>query len=562
MTSTITVTNGIGVQAGRVAAYDQASVFSIAGINTAFNNLDVTGLLTTADGATALAPAATGTVTAGAVSLTFNTHTDAMAALMPSGRASEGAARLTVFVTSTAADCCVAPILITPAAAADAAVVESTETAIGLATAQALVDAHTSDTTAAHAASAISVAATPTNYAAATADVEAHLAGVDTALATAGSVPSDTKETPVDADKLTLWDSVASWAGKGLTWANLKTALGTGLATVFAALTHAARHKTGGDDALTAADIGALATGTLGATDNAIARANGTGAGTLQGSDLTIEDATTSTQANVALANAHAGQTTSALVLSPKGLGAIIFGQRPDGTVTGGNARGENSVDLQITRYAASQVCSGGQSTLLGGLRNTVSGGQANVIGGRSNTASGSYSSVLGGYSNTASATYSTAFGQSAVANLYGELAFSAVNFAGGRAQRLELQWTRVIATTDATELFLDGASVAAILLDSRTWTGLVVVGARQKAGKSGAAVYQVTIERSSNTTRLVGSVGTVIAWAADAEIGDAIVTIDANDVNESLRIVVTQANTTETSWMASLIGIELGVAP
>jgi hypothetical protein len=46
--------------------------------------------------------------------------------------------------------------------------------------------AHTTDTSDAHDASAVSVAATPTNYTAATPDVEAHLAGINTALASVG----------------------------------------------------------------------------------------------------------------------------------------------------------------------------------------------------------------------------------------------------------------------------------------------------------------------------------------------------------------------------------------
>jgi len=58
----------------------------------------------------------------------------------------------------------------------------------------AAIAVHTSDATAAHAASAISVAATPANYSAATADVEAHLAGVDTALGTVAPLSDTTPQ--------------------------------------------------------------------------------------------------------------------------------------------------------------------------------------------------------------------------------------------------------------------------------------------------------------------------------------------------------------------------------
>lgn len=46
------------------------------------------------------------------------------------------------------------------------------------------------------------------------------------------------KTTPVDADEIGLVDSAASWALKRLTWANLKTAIGTYIASLTATLTN------------------------------------------------------------------------------------------------------------------------------------------------------------------------------------------------------------------------------------------------------------------------------------------------------------------------------------
>lgn len=491
MTSTITVTNGIGVQAGRVAAYDQASVFSITGISAAFNTLAVTGLLTTADGATALAPAATGTVTAGAVSLTFNTHTDAMAALMPSGRASEGAARLTVFVTSTAADCCVAPILITPAAAADAAVVESTETAIGLATAQALVDAHTSDTTAAHAASAISAAATPTNYTAATADVEAHLAGVDTALAT--------------------------------------------LAT-------------------------AMIQGALGATDNAIPRVDGTGGVTLQGSDLVIEDATTSTQANITVKNTHS-ETNSGIVLTPKGSGPFVLGQKPDGNVAGGNARGSNGVDLQQSRTQAAAVASGNSSGLLAGTDNRSTGPMSGCLAGYANSASGEYAACLAGYANVAAALNSIALGRYAVTWIAGQLAQASGRLVNaGDAQTSLFSWRGVTTSTSATELFVYDAVRVTIPKNKTIYLDLQIV-ARRGNGRSGYARRCCCVERTGNTTRLVSPVETIGTDVWDTELGTPSITIAADDALEAVTVFVAAGNTTETAWIVGARATEVGKA-
>jgi hypothetical protein len=123
-----------------------------------------------------------------------------------------------------------------------------------------------------------------------------------------------------------------------------------------------------------------------------------------------IDDATTSTQANVAITNQHAGQTNSALVLQPKGAGALIA-DKPDGTSAGGNARGNYAIDLQIQRGTAAQVASGANSVIGGGINNTASGAETVVCGGRGNTASGSNSpdgaaAICGGANNNASGTY------------------------------------------------------------------------------------------------------------------------------------------------------------
>ena len=76
--------------------------------------------------------------------------------------------------------------------------------------------------------------------------------------------------------------------------------------------------------------------GSTGATDNAILRADGTGAATLQNCDLNVDDATTTTQNNVAITNQHSGQTNSALVLTPKGTGLLLSGRSLTGPARAG----------------------------------------------------------------------------------------------------------------------------------------------------------------------------------------------------------------------------------
>jgi hypothetical protein len=149
-----------------------------------------------------------------------------------------------------------------------------------------------------------------------------------------------------------------------------------------------------------------------------------------------LQDSGVTTQTSSVI---QATTTNANLVIAPNGTGALVA-QIPDGTVTGGNARGANSVDLQQSRSAAGQVASsnysfvgGGQNNstasgdhyqvVVGGLSNSINasghsfigGGQSNsiatgsgsgwsvVTGGRSNVASSQYATISGGQSNTAS---------------------------------------------------------------------------------------------------------------------------------------------------------------
>jgi hypothetical protein len=160
---------------------------------------------------------------------------------------------------------------------------------------------------------------------------------------------------------------------------------------------------------------------TTGSVDNAIIRADGTGGSTSQSSDLVIDDATTSTQNNVALRNNHS-QTDSALVLTPKGTGAFIVGPKPDGTSTGGNARGSGAICIQTSRTAATQVASTTDSIAIGNRSTSSSSLGESVAIGPATTASGSYSTCVGGRA-TATNTYACALGHDADATFTGATA-------------------------------------------------------------------------------------------------------------------------------------------
>jgi hypothetical protein len=105
----------------------------------------------------------------------------------------------------------------------------------------------------------------------------------------------------------------------------------------------------------------------------------------------------------------QATTTNANLVIAPNGTGALVA-RIPDGTAVGGNARGNNSVDLQIYQ-STTGVASGDISVCGGGRANTASNNYSVVSGGYSNISSGQFSYVGAGTSNTASSNYSTVSG-------------------------------------------------------------------------------------------------------------------------------------------------------
>jgi len=196
---------------------------------------------------------------------------------------------------------------------------------------------------------------------------------------------------------------------------------------------------------------------------------------------LLIEaDSTVTTQTSSVI---QSSTTNANLVIAPNGTGALVA-SIPDGTATGGNARGTGSVDLQMSRGTQTQVAAGSyslmagqsntassnfifvsgqsntasgqgssilgrsnsttgddslvvgngnsitgpssQSGILSGNANTVSSARSVICGGQSNTAStNTHATVVGGQSNTASGAYSVAGGQSGVASGLQSMAFN-----------------------------------------------------------------------------------------------------------------------------------------
>jgi hypothetical protein len=115
-------------------------------------------------------------------------------------------------------------------------------------------------------------------------------------------------------------------------------------------------------------------TGPASSTDNAVPRWDGSSGDKIQNSGLVITDA-----------NNIQGAT--------------------------GDPRGTNATDLQVVRAQGSQVASGNDSVISGGVNNTASAPGATVSGGYGNTASGEYATVGGGANNSAPNGISTVAG-------------------------------------------------------------------------------------------------------------------------------------------------------
>jgi hypothetical protein len=328
--------------------------------------------------------------------------------------------------------------------------------------------------------------------------------------------------------------------------------------------------------------------GSTGATDNAILRADGTGAATLQNSDLNVDDATTTTQNNVAITNQHSGQTNSALVLTPKGTGAFIVGPKPDGTATGGNARGANAIDLQTSRDSNSKIASGVKSGVFAGEGNTASGQWAVVMGGAENFATNSYGATVGGVfnnntggrsfigggqsntvnadfacsiggrNNLSSSTFSTTLGARAIANRQGMIAFSSGRFSeDGSSQGFFVVLRCKTTTNAAVEMGLEdngGTSYLTIPSGKVIFCNIRVVGVKS----DGSAV--ATYERQYAAKNVTGTSSEVYAPVTIGTDNAASTSLSVSvvDAGDYISIKPTGITSETWRWTAVVEGVEV----
>jgi hypothetical protein len=141
-------------------------------------------------------------------------------------------------------------------------------------------------------------------------------------------------------------------------------------------------------------------------TNDAIAVYDGTTGKLIKNSNLLI-GTRTSTQAVV---TASVNLTDYGLALIPNGTGSLMA-SAPDGTPTGGDARGQWAVDFQMYRGNAYEVASGNNSVIGGGGQNTASGNASVIAGGTGNFATAQWATVGGGFGNQVYSDYGTVVG-------------------------------------------------------------------------------------------------------------------------------------------------------
>ena len=155
-------------------------------------------------------------------------------------------------------------------------------------------------------------------------------------------------------------------------------------------------------------------------TANQILTTNGSGVtswANVSLSEVTLSQNTASPNntVNATRILANAVSANADLVLQPKGTGALLA-QLPDGTATGGNKRGTQSVDLQLSRTLNTEVAQGNYCGIVGGQRNTASGNYTFIAAGFFNNTTGSYQLVAGN-GNTGSGNYFLITGSNNVCN-------------------------------------------------------------------------------------------------------------------------------------------------
>ena len=299
-------------------------------------------------------------------------------------------------------------------------------------------------------------------------------------------------------------------------------------------------------------------------------------------------------QANAAITNQHS-ETNSALVLTPKGTGAFIVGPKPDGTATGGNARGTNSICINAgARTNANQVASGNSaiaigatsrasgnsSVALGGGKATAleavsigpqssasnlygvaigrgtSSSHATVAIGENAVASGISSCAIGGFDANATAQLAVAFGERTLANRYGMMAMAAQRFStNGDAQWAKFVLRCKTTTNAAVEMALDGSTTYLTIPSGKViFCNIKVVGVKSDGATVATYQRQYAAKNVAGTSTQVYAAVTI---GTDNAAGTSLA-VSTNDTGDYISIQPTGVASETWRWVASVDAVEV----
>lgn len=244
------------------------------------------------------------------------------------------------------------------------------------------------------------------------------------------------------------------------------------------------------------------------------------------------------------------------LVMGPFGAGSISA-HLADSTTTGGDVRGDRSVDWQLSRDNRTQVASGVSAVIAGGNKNTASGEASVVSGGVSNTSSAQYafvgggydnissgdkSAIGGGYSNRASGEYSWIPG-----GLSGDTRSVNGTYAYGNGSNQQTFGGILSATTSdntPTVLISDstGTPGTSNMLVIPTGMSYVCAGhfVSRSATDSAAWKCEGLFENDGGTVSMLGSGTCTSVGTPDSAMSGASLALSADDENDAVAVTVT----------------------
>ena len=247
----------------------------------------------------------------------------------------------------------------------------------------------------------------------------------------------------------------------------------------------------------------------------------------------------------VVLANRGAN-TNIPMVLAPAGAGYIAAAVS-NAAASGGNQRGQYSVDWQQARATAAQVASGAYAAVPGGSGNTA-GGNYSLAAGQGSTATGQGSVALGQFANDGGA--------------YGKLVFSANANTVGNQWGVSTLYVSSVAT--ATRMTSDGAAAGSAnsipIRSNHVIAGTLTVSARNVANGDGAYWSIPVLFKNSAGTVTVTSPGAsgIAPSSADSTLSTASIAIAADNTNKGLSVTITPPVSVTVNASAVFLATEM----